>query len=215
MQVSSHSRDYDVLLSYRGQDTRRTLVGHLYTALQQLGISTYLDIDDHVSSSEVIEQSEIAVIVFSKNYADSLRCLDQLAYIMKCREERGQTNLSVFYDVDPSEVIDQGRKYKEAFQIRELENEKIVESWRKSLTDAACISGWQVDCQPFDGQESRCIEEIVDTISRKLHPVLSSSNEDLILTEIHTQDQKSSSSQPVRASSSHSWDYDAISFRGE
>ncbi|PWA63895.1 toll/interleukin-1 receptor (TIR) domain-containing protein [Artemisia annua] len=92
---------------------------------------------------EAIEESHIAVIVFSKNYADSSWCLDELLHIMKCRAENGQIVILVFYDVDPSDVRKQKGESGKAFAKQEAENVTKAESWRKALVDASNISGWE------------------------------------------------------------------------
>nr|KAJ0190366.1 hypothetical protein LSAT_V11C800409640 [Lactuca sativa] len=101
---SSQSWNHDVFLSFRGEDTRKTFVDHLYTALVQKGIYTYKD-DETLPRGELInpslmkaiEESQIGVIVFSENYADSSWCLDELAHIMKCKDTRGQILIPIFY----------------------------------------------------------------------------------------------------------------------
>ena len=141
---------YDVFLSFRGADTRNTIVDHLYSALVQQGIETFKDDEElprgetiHPSLLKAIEDSQIAVVVFSENYADSSWCLQELEHIMKCKDERGQIVIPVFYHIDPSEVRkqkSQKRKYEEAFTKYEAEK-KNVESWRKALFDAGNLSG--------------------------------------------------------------------------
>ncbi|KAL4570072.1 hypothetical protein LXL04_025723 [Taraxacum kok-saghyz] len=183
---SSTSWKYHVFLSFRGDDTRNTFADHLYSALEQRGIFTYKDDETlprgesvHPSLMKAIEESQIAVIIFSENYGDSSWCLDELAHIMKCRDTRGQIVLPVFYDVDPSVVRKQKRKYGEAMAKHELENRTKVESWRKALTDASNISGWEPK-HIANGHESKGIKQIVIEISQKLLPVTSSANENLI-----------------------------------
>ncbi|KAL7587241.1 hypothetical protein Lser_V15G37379 [Lactuca serriola] len=217
----SQSWKYHVFLSFRGEDTRKTFVGHLYTALEQQGIFTYKD-DETLRRGEsigpslmkAIEESRIAIIVFSKNYADSSWCLDELAYIMKCKDSRGQIVIPIFYHVDPSAVRKQKQSYGEAFSKHEIEskrkikssrqafvddpsgwpqeqkrnhrkasaklelkNKSKIESWRKALVDASNISGWETK-HIASGHESKCIEEIVTTISHILHRITSSVNDD-------------------------------------
>ncbi|KAF7810683.1 TMV resistance protein N-like [Senna tora] len=46
----------------------------------------------------------VYLVVFSTNYAASIRCLDELATIAGCIKERRLSVVTVFYDVDPSEV---------------------------------------------------------------------------------------------------------------
>ncbi|KAI3516485.1 hypothetical protein L1887_15402 [Cichorium endivia] len=98
---------------------------------------------------------------------------------MKCRDTIGQIVMPIFYDVDPSEVRKQKRKYGEAFAKHELENKTKVESWRKSLEDASNISGWELK-QIANGDESKGIKHIIFKISQKLQPLTSSASENLI-----------------------------------
>ncbi|KAI3516532.1 hypothetical protein L1887_15450 [Cichorium endivia] len=158
---SSEGWKYHVFLSFRGEDTRKTFVDHLYTALEQQGIYTYKDNETlpwgesiGLSLVTAIEESQIAVIIFSKNYTDSSWCLDELVHIMKCKETRGQIVVPIFYGVDPSDVRKQKRKYGEAFVKHELENNNKVESWRKALVDASNIPGWETE-HIASGHESK------------------------------------------------------------
>nr|WIL59990.1 nodulation protein [Melilotus officinalis] len=67
-------RKYDVFLSFRGEDTRASFISHLFPSLQNSGIIIFKD--DHslqrenrISKSllQSIENSQISVVVFSKN----------------------------------------------------------------------------------------------------------------------------------------------------
>nr|GFA19476.1 TMV resistance protein N-like [Tanacetum cinerariifolium] len=147
---SCHSWIYDVFLSFRGEDTRKNFVDHLYSALSERLIDTYKDDEklprgDSIGPSllKAIEESQMAVIIFSKNYADSSWCLDELQYIMKCRDERGQIVMPIFYDVEPSEVRKQKGQFGQGFAKHESENNKKVESWRNALVAVANLAGWE------------------------------------------------------------------------
>ncbi|KAK4343240.1 hypothetical protein RND71_036334 [Anisodus tanguticus] len=140
---------YDVFLSFRGEDVRKTFVDHLYTALQQKAIHTFKDdekLERGKSISPVlvraIEESHIALIVFSKNYANSTWCLKELTKIMECKNVKGQIVLPVFYDVDPSTMRKQKRNYEEAYGNHE--DCFKVQKWRAALEEAANLSGWDL-----------------------------------------------------------------------
>ncbi|MFS7978793.1 putative TIR domain-containing protein [Helianthus anomalus] len=45
MTTSQPCFSYDVFLSFRGEDTRKTFTDHLYAALKQAGIRTFRDDD--------------------------------------------------------------------------------------------------------------------------------------------------------------------------
>ncbi|KAM7466165.1 hypothetical protein LguiB_013727 [Lonicera macranthoides] len=102
--------NYDVFLSFRGEDTRKNFTDHLHNALTRAGIRTFRDDDQlprgkHIpfQLTKAIEESRISIIVFSKNYASSSWCLDELVKVLECKNTRGQLVLPVFYDVDPSD----------------------------------------------------------------------------------------------------------------
>ncbi|KAH0713893.1 hypothetical protein KY289_009852 [Solanum tuberosum] len=168
---------YDVFLSFRGADTRRTFTGHLYEGLKSRGIFTFLDdkrLEDGDSISKkllkAIEESQVALIVFSRNYATSRWCLNEIVKIMECKgEENGQTVIPIFYDVDPSHVRYQSESFAEAFAKHELrykddvEGMQKVQGWRTALAAAANLKGYDIG----DGIESEKIQQIVDHISSK------------------------------------------------
>ncbi|KAL7208400.1 hypothetical protein ACSBR1_030203 [Camellia fascicularis] len=102
---------YDVFLSFRGEDTRKNFTDHLYEALVQAGIHTFRDDDELPRGREIslellksIEGSKISIVVFSRNYASSRWCLDELVKIIECKKTLGQLLVPIFYDVDPSDV---------------------------------------------------------------------------------------------------------------
>ncbi|CAL5413894.1 unnamed protein product [Camellia sinensis] len=136
---------------FNGEDTRKNFTDHLYAALDQVGIHTFIDDElprGHDISSALlksIEESRISIVVFSTNYASSRWCLDELVKIIECKNSLGQLVLPIFYDVDPFDVRNQTRCFGEAFLIHEKhygdEMEK-VEVRRAALFEAGTISGW-------------------------------------------------------------------------
>ena len=145
--------DYDVFLSFRGEDTRNGFTGHLYRALCDQGINTFIDNDlrrgEEISLEllKAIKLSRISIIIFSQNYAFSAWCLDELVEILNCKQN-GQLVLPVFYKVDPSKI----RKQKGNFKVALTEHEnkfkndmEKVQKWRTALSDAASMSGWHYE----------------------------------------------------------------------
>ncbi|VVA19690.1 Hypothetical predicted protein [Prunus dulcis] len=60
-------------------------------------------------------------------------CLRELEKIMERRRTRGQMVLPIFYDVDPKDVGKQ--------TVKDCNWEEMMQSWRKSLIEAANLSG--------------------------------------------------------------------------
>ena len=150
---STRQWDYDVFLSFRGEDTRNGFTGHLYRALCEKGIKTFIDNDlqrgEEISEEllKAIRSSRISVIIFSQNYASSAWCLDELVEILNCKQN-GQLVLPVFYKVDPSEVRKQEGNFKVALTKQEIKfknNIEIVQRWRAALYEAASLSGWHYE----------------------------------------------------------------------
>lgn len=147
---------YDVFLSFRGEDTRGTFTDHLYCSMKENGINVFIDDkglprgeDISTQLTEAIWSSKISVVVFSKNYADSRWCLQELVEIMGCRKTLGQMVLPVFYDVDPSHVRKQSGSFEEAFARRESnlasnKEKDDVARWRAALSEAGKLSGWDL-----------------------------------------------------------------------
>ena len=146
----THRCRYDVFLSFRGEDTRNGFTSHLNGILCHNGINTFIDDElrrgEEISTEllEAIESSRISIIVFSKSYASSTWCLDELVKILECKSH-GQIVLPVFYKVDPSEVRSQKGKFGEALAKHEekfKDNMKKVQRWREALNEAGNLSGW-------------------------------------------------------------------------
>ncbi|XP_011012884.1 PREDICTED: TMV resistance protein N-like [Populus euphratica] len=179
---SSSSRlgwPYDVFLSFRGEDTRKNFTDHLYTALLQAGIHTFRDDNELRKGEEIsshllkaIQESKISIVVFSKGYASSTWCLDELSEILDCRQTAGQIVLPVFYDIDPSDIRKQKRSFAEAFDRHEelfKEEMEKVQKWRTALLEAGILCGFDLH-SIANGHESKLIQMIVEEVLSKLNP---------------------------------------------
>ncbi|KAK9077604.1 hypothetical protein SSX86_005941 [Deinandra increscens subsp. villosa] len=187
---------YDVFLSFSGEDTRKNFVDHLYHALKQRGINTYKD-DEEIKrgkriSDELIrsiEDSKILIIVFSKNYASSSWCLDELVKIMECQKTSEQTAYPVFYDVEPTEVRNQIGAVGEAFMKHV--NEDVAKRWRDALKEAAGLAGRELK-NTFGGHEAKFIQKIVEEISLELRFINPNVDGNLVGMETRVKDVVSS-----------------------
>ncbi|ONH95343.1 hypothetical protein PRUPE_7G065600 [Prunus persica] len=164
---------YEVFLSFRGLDTRKGFTDYLYNALMQKGIHTFRD-DEQLDSGEpistallkAIEESQISVVILSKNYATSTWCLDELATMVELAANiKSRLILPVFYDVTPSEVREQtGEHFKEVFaqHDKDFKGEPgKVTRWKESLTAIANLSG-------FDLRGYRYAKEVITKIVERI-----------------------------------------------
>ncbi|XP_027346638.1 TMV resistance protein N-like [Abrus precatorius] len=173
---SNHGWAFDVFLSFRGNDTRSGFTGNLYKSLCDRGIKTFLDDEEVTRGEEIrpalfkaIEQSRIAIVVFSKNYASSTYCLEELVIILECIMKKGRLVWPIFYGVSPSYVRHQKGSYGKAFAKLEerFKNDKErVQKWKLALQEAANLSGW--DFKTKHGYEYKFIQTIVEGVSKKI-----------------------------------------------
>ncbi|CAN4081159.1 unnamed protein product [Withania somnifera] len=170
------STTYDVFLSFRGEDTRKTFTNNLYTRLCQFGVNTFRDDDElrrgrEISSEllKAIEESRISIVIFSENYASSRWCLDELVKIVECKKILKQLVFPVFYCVDPTEVREHTMAFGEALKRHEERfGSHKVETWRSALTETANLSGWHLE-NIDQGYESRFIQQITEVILWELN----------------------------------------------
>ncbi|KAH9725802.1 ADP-ribosyl cyclase/cyclic ADP-ribose hydrolase [Citrus sinensis] len=168
---------YDAFLSFRGADTRKSFISHLYAALNGKGIYVFKDDKELERGASIspgllkaIETSRISIIVFSQNYASSTWCLDELVKIVQCKNKNDHQQMvfPIFYDVEPTVVRKQTGSFREAFFKHEevfRESLERVKKWRDALEEVANISGWELKEYR---NESEFIWDIVKAISSKI-----------------------------------------------
>ncbi|CAA7043068.1 unnamed protein product [Microthlaspi erraticum] len=131
-----------VFLSYKREDTGTTFVSHLYRSLDQKEIRTYNDenqqtIDGRVSPEvdRAIEESNVAVVVISENYASSVWCLEVLAKIIEhARFTFDMPIYTVFYEMDPEDLTRPTGKFADDLRRHEeSETPETVNRWRNAL----------------------------------------------------------------------------------
>ncbi|KAB2627176.1 TMV resistance protein N-like [Pyrus ussuriensis x Pyrus communis] len=142
---------YDVFLNFRGEDTRRTFIGHLYKALVQNSINTFIDAEQLRKGNGLsqlltaISDSRLSIVVFSQNYASSTWCLKELVQILQCMDQKKQIVIPIFYEVDPSHVRKIEGSFEEAFSKHEHDpnaDMEEVQRWRSALQRAPNLCGW-------------------------------------------------------------------------
>jgi len=99
------ARVYDVFLSHRGPDVKRHFCEFLSEALRRAGVLAFVDEADLKPGDDAwptmktaLESAHLVLPVFSKSYAESHWCLDELVLMMRKPEKV----MPVFYDVGPN-----------------------------------------------------------------------------------------------------------------
>ncbi|CAL1382052.1 unnamed protein product [Linum trigynum] len=166
--------NYHVFLSLRGKDTGKGFGDHLYTALEQAGFHTFRDDDEIVRREELdielqkaMQESKLFLVVFSKDFASSTWCLDQLVKIMDLRRRSFPHHIvvmPVFY-VDPMLVSDQADSYAAAFASHEENSKEKAEIWRAALREVSDLGGMVLQ----DGYQAEFVQDIVKEVRKKLN----------------------------------------------
>ncbi|TKY68718.1 TMV resistance protein N [Spatholobus suberectus] len=160
---------YHVFINCWGENVYRDFVSHLHSALSDAKVNTFLDYENLFMGMQLeelmraIEGSQLAIVVFTKTYAESNTCLDELAKIIECHETYGQRVVPVFYEIDPSDVLNQIGDFRKALEAAALKRfsrkhrgSKVDQSilgitgksintlsrWSEAVTKAANLPGW-------------------------------------------------------------------------
>ncbi|CAH8331555.1 unnamed protein product [Eruca vesicaria subsp. sativa] len=189
--LSTRVRNYDVFLSFRGEDTRRTIVSYLYEALCREGIFTFrddrrLEAGDNISDqlTEAIKTSWFAVVVISKNYATSKWCLEELRLIMELHGANHIQVVPMFYGVEPTDVRNQTGSFAVVFQKyedQEMEQGRVSQ-WRRALNQVGHLSGFH-SMTWLD--EAAMVAKTVQCVSSRLLTIRPTSGVDIVGMEAH------------------------------
>nr|XP_048332849.1 disease resistance protein Roq1-like [Ziziphus jujuba var. spinosa] len=117
---------------------------------------------------DAIKESKICMIVFSKDFASSTWCLDEVVRILDCRRDWEDIILPIFYGIEPSIVRKQDGSYAEAFNKHEQrfkDNMDKVQRWRDALKEVTNLSGY--DSKDF-GDKYKLIGQISEDVLMKL-----------------------------------------------
>jgi len=152
-----HRWTYDVFVSFRGEDIRKSFMDNLFKDFRQKGINAFRDDNENLKGEELppelykaIEESWFLIVIFSKNFASSSWCLRELVKILECKrvgEPKHEVRI-VFYDVKADVVRKQTKSYADAFIKHEISNTtEQVAVWKEALREATNIIG--CDLQDF------------------------------------------------------------------
>ncbi|PWA49834.1 TMV resistance protein N [Artemisia annua] len=166
---------YDVFVNYASEDIGKRFVSHLKGALGREAFTicdhTMLTLGQDESSEllKAIKDSEIYLLVFSNEYASSVRCLEEFALIMESYPKyKHRKVLPVFFNVEPTDVKNQQGPFLDAFEDHETKvDPNKVQNWRQALREAGHMSGLNLKDWP---DEEWFIQEIVKHVRKRQNP---------------------------------------------
>ncbi|XP_019083712.1 PREDICTED: disease resistance protein RML1B-like isoform X2 [Camelina sativa] len=180
---------YNVFPSFHGPDVRKTFLSNMREQFTRNGITMFDDQEIERSATiapsltEAIRESRISIVILSKNYASSGWCLDELVEILECKKAMGQTVMTIFYGVEPSNVRKQTGEFGIAFnETCARKRDEARQKWSKALTDVSNIAG--EDFQKWDN-EANMIKKIARDVSDKLNATPSRDFDGMVGLETH------------------------------
>ncbi|KAG2276714.1 hypothetical protein Bca4012_043049 [Brassica carinata] len=164
-----------VFISFRGDDVRKHFISFLDPALRRANINVFIDENEFLGADLAnlftrIEESEIALVIFSKNYADSDWCLDELAK-MKERKDQGRLRvIPIFYNLSPSVVKELRQDFGDKFrdmQRRHKHQPERTKKWEEALVSVPDIKG-----MPLSEQSDRTDNEFINSLVVEIQRLL-------------------------------------------
>ncbi|XP_076929886.1 TMV resistance protein N-like [Bidens hawaiensis] len=176
LESSSKSPKNDIFISYSFEDIGKTFISHLRSALIRNSFTisdhTMLPVGQnmHLELLKAIEESEMYVVVFSPDYASSVRSLDELVDIMDSFNKFDEKKVvPVFYKVGPSDVRSQKGPFMEPFQAHQTNTNLDplrVQEWRQALKDVSQLSGLTLQ----NGDEAEFVLKVVEELEKMQRP---------------------------------------------
>ncbi|GLJ27314.1 hypothetical protein SUGI_0536070 [Cryptomeria japonica] len=150
--TSASGRSYDVFINHRGSDVKKTLATTLYKMLTNgMGLSAFLDSEElqlgdslPTELKEAMKSASLHIAIFSKKYAESRWCLDELSFMFRT----GTRIVPIFYYIDIGDVRYAKGVYAEAFdshQIKGRYSSEKVKEWKDALFNVSHNIGYSVN----------------------------------------------------------------------
>ncbi|KAL1225461.1 Jacalin-related lectin 8 [Cardamine amara subsp. amara] len=166
-----------VFINFRGEEVRNSFVSHLLTALERKGLKFYIDQREIRSESldilfERIDESKIALAIFSEKYGESNWCLNELGRIMRNVKQNKIRIIPIFFNVTPTDVKIQVGKF--GFNLLQGGRYDLPQmtQWRKDLNSVVGNLGM---CSSTYGNESRFLDEICNEVQKVIEKISSDS----------------------------------------
>ncbi|CAH8268268.1 unnamed protein product [Arabidopsis lyrata] len=165
---------HQVFVNFRGEELRNSFVSHLRSALVRHGVNIFIDTNEQKGKPlhvffERIEESRIALAIFSLRYTESKWCLNELVKMKECMDKGKLLIIPIFYKVKAYEVRYQKGRF--GYVFKNLRNADVHQKnqWSEALSSVADRIGF-----PFDGKsdENNFINGIVEEVKEALSKIL-------------------------------------------
>ncbi|KAL0737164.1 hypothetical protein Bca4012_013374 [Brassica carinata] len=164
-----------VFINFRGSELRRSFIAFLEPAMREANINVFID-ELELMGTDLenllvrIEESKVALAIFSRDYTSSVWCLDELVKIKECKDQGRLKVIPIFYKLEPSVVKylqgsfgDNFRNLKRNHQHEPVKTQK----WEEALTSITQTIGMRLPEQS-DRSDKEFITSIVIEVKKLL-----------------------------------------------
>ncbi|XP_023638028.1 LOW QUALITY PROTEIN: protein PHLOEM PROTEIN 2-LIKE A5 [Capsella rubella] len=169
MTVISLTQSHKVFLNYRGEQLRYSFVSHLIDAFERTKINFFVDKyeqrgKDLKNLFVRIEESRIALAIFSTRYAESSWCMDELVTMKKLADEEKLQVIPIFYNVKAREVKNQTGEFGDNFwTLAKCSSGDQIKKWKEALE---CVSDKMGLSLRAESSEADFIKEIIREVMK-------------------------------------------------
>lgn len=181
---SDTSIKYDVFISHRGPDCKKTLASHLYHGLVAVGLRPFLDREELKKGEEfttqidaAIKSASVHIAIFSPTYGDSDWCMKELVDMLDTKE----LIIPVFYNEDKSYFMekcrDGEREYAGALRSLKSKRDKRtsrprynfenIKKWSEAIFNVAGKSD-SFNLKDYEGDEGVLVDKVVDRVAKRV-----------------------------------------------
>ncbi|CAH8278787.1 unnamed protein product [Arabidopsis lyrata] len=128
-----------VFINFRGVELRHAFISHLVAAFEQHRINFFIDKDEQKGRDlkhlfKRIKESHIALAIFSRRYAQSKWCLNELVKIKKLADNKKLKVVPIFYKVKVGDVRHQKGEFGRNFwKLAKASTGEEIKKWKEAL----------------------------------------------------------------------------------
>ncbi|CAF1710801.1 hypothetical protein HID58_056756 [Brassica napus] len=165
-----------VFVNFRGKELRNGFVSHVVKALKDVRINVFIDslerrgVETLEHLLKRIDESEMALAIFSDRYTESEWCLDELVRMYDRMKEGKLVVIPVFYRVSTDDVKNFRGEFGRQFTNTVRRKFGTIEApsaqrWMIAVTSIASMTGLTSEVHSID---SKLVEKIVEASKRQL-----------------------------------------------
>ncbi|CAH8369751.1 unnamed protein product, partial [Eruca vesicaria subsp. sativa] len=162
-------------------DVRLNFLSHLVDAFERHGINFFIDVHEQKGKDLKnlfvrIEDSSIAIALFSPRYPESKWCMDELVKMKKLVVKKKLIVIPIFYKVQAKDVRNLKGEFGENFYKLAKANPDRITKWKDALQ---CICNKMGMSLPDRSSEADFVKEIVKEVQRVLEAIRLEEEENL------------------------------------